>query len=582
MKSFGKLLLAALLSVPGIHATGQCMFLHNLSSDTLYAGEINQVVVVDSGNFSQDHLGAILGPRAGYDFPPCQQCFNDTLKISSVVTDGFFTTITLDIPFGTYPNVFDIMVFDTLNYSFCGIKEWIWVVSKPYVFSSTEDQTVCLGDEVTLEVIAFEPQEILYQWYHDGQILEGENRSVLHIENATLNDVGTYSCMLSNDWGETNASVTVSLFPFSSDVGMPAGPVDLCSGTVESFYSLPEDPLIDDYNWIILPEGAGSLNQNGRNVDVTWEPGFTGEVQLFAETASGGCAAPGSDTLVIQVYGQAEAPEICIVGTDEETGKFRIVWNKITGRNLSAYHVFRESNQAGVFLKIKTLDAEEFSVLVDSTSSPEALPHSYRLSYTDSCGNESDLSPVHTTIHLNANLGTGGENNLSWTHYQGFPFLTYTIYRGPGKDSLEAFQEVSSNVTSFTDMDPPSQITFYQIVVSRDGACQPAKKAGIDYSISKSNVVELSTVGIESPISNPGITLYPNPAGKAINVMSPVELTGGDTEISFFDISGKHIFSGRATGAITTLSTGQLVPGIYILRVTSGHISSFHRVAIEQ
>lgn len=561
---------------------GQCMFLELRSSDTLYAGESNQIVVIDSGNFSQDNLGAMLTPRRGVDFPPCMFCFQDTLYATAAVTDGFFTTITFDLPLGTYPNEFDLYVYDTLNYSFCGEAEWFWVLSKPYVFTAPEDITVCYGEDVTLEVIAYEPEYILYQWEHDGKILEGENTSVLHIENATLADAGTYTCRLTNDWGEASASAVVSLFPYSTDVGMPAGPTILCSGTVESSYSLPEDPLVDLYQWVLLPDRAGILDQNGRNVTVRWEPGFSGEVQLFAEITSNGCMTPNSDTLGIQVLGQAAAPEICIVGTDESTGKYRIVWNKIPDRNVAAYHIYRESNQAGVFLKLSTLDQEAFSVFIDSTSSPEALPHSYRLSFTDSCGNESELSPVHTTIHLTANLGTGGENNLSWTHYQGFPFLTYMIYRGTHRDSLQAFQEVSSNVTSYTDVDPPAQRTYYQVIVSRDGACQPAKKAGIDYSTSKSNVVELSTVGIEDPLSDREIKLYPNPASQYVRVILPQEWIALDAVISVFDMTGKQVISSQVKDEITTLSTSHPISGMYILKVTSGRFSKFERFAIRK
>jgi hypothetical protein len=558
------------------------MYLENRSGDTLYAGEINQIVVVDSGNFSQDNLGAILAMSSGYDFPPCQQCFYDTLDATSVITDGFLTTITFDIPYGTYPNIYNIRVYDTLNHSICGERDWIWVLSKPYVFTPPEDQTVCVGEDVTLEVIAFEPGEILYQWYLDGQILSGATSSVLQIDNATQQDEGTYTCILSNDWGEASASATVNLFPYNDDVGIPTGPVLLCSGTIETSYALPEDPLIEGYYWVLIPEEAGSLNQNGPNVEVSWEPGFSGEAHLFAEIWSAGCPTPNSDTLIIRVLGQAPANEICIVGIDEHTGKYRLVWNKINDRKISAYHIFRESNQAGVFLRISTLPSEGFSVFVDSTSSPEALPHSYRMSYTDSCGNDSELSPVHTTIHLNANLGTGGENNLSWTHYQGFPFLTYMIYRGTHGDSLMAFQEVSSNVTSFTDLDPPAQRTYYQVVVSREGACQPSKKAGVDYSISKSNVVELSTVGIEDPTKDDGISVYPNPANEAISVKIPRTIAGQKAVISVYNITGTQVLFHQIADEITTLTTSHLIPGIYILQVALGQFSFYERIAIRR
>lgn len=281
------------------------------------------------------------------------------------------------------------------------------------------------------------------------------------------------------------------------------------------------------------------------------------------------------------MVGPSTTPEICIVGIDETIGKYRVVWNKINDGSVFKYHIYRESNQAGVFLKLKSVALEEFSVFVDSASSPESLPHSYRISYTDTCGNESELSPAHTTVHLTANLGTQGENNLSWTHYQGFPFLSYAIFRGTHPDSLYAFQDVASNVTSFTDMNPPSQRVYYQIVVSRDGACQPIKKAGIDYSISRSNIFELNTVGIEGASMDQSVNIYPNPAEYYVNVKL-TENMGNQGTISIFDLTGSQMVFRQIEGDLNSIPIATLPGGVYFIKVITDRFTSTERFVVRR
>ena len=40
-----------------------------------------------------------------------------------------------------------------------------------------------------------------FQWYHNGQILSGENSTVLNITMVTASDAGEYNCTVSNEAG---------------------------------------------------------------------------------------------------------------------------------------------------------------------------------------------------------------------------------------------------------------------------------------------------------------------------------------------------------------------------------------------
>jgi hypothetical protein len=73
-------------------------------------------------------------------------------------------------------------------------------------------------------------------------------------------------------------------------------------------------------------------------------------------------------------------------------------------------------------------------------------------------------SPHHKTMHLTINAGNQGESNLIWSHYEGFPFTSYKIYRGTHPDTMALIDSIQSNLNSYTDINPPSGNIFYQVV----------------------------------------------------------------------------------------------------------------------
>lgn len=72
------------------------------------------------------------------------------------------------------------------------------------VLAVTQGQTIRL--EFTLR--AGSP-EITYQWYKDGELLPGQNRTVLEITNSEYSDAGSYVCIARNDCGSATTRATV-------------------------------------------------------------------------------------------------------------------------------------------------------------------------------------------------------------------------------------------------------------------------------------------------------------------------------------------------------------------------------------
>jgi hypothetical protein len=142
----------------------------------------------------------------------------------------------------------------------------------------------------------------------------------------------------------------------------------------------------------------------------------------------------------------------------------------------------------------------------------------YKISAVDTCGTESPKSSYHKTIHLNINAGLNDTWNLIWEGYQGFSFGSYRIYRGTDSTKMQLLTTIPSNISSYTDLNPPSGKVFYQIEIEAPHACYPDSvysKANTNYNSSRSNTVNnlmAPNIGIaEISTKNISLIVYPNP-----------------------------------------------------------------------
>jgi len=127
------------------------------------------------------------------------------------------------------------------------------------------------GDNVSFTVNAT-GDELQYQWFKDGQPLDGETGSTLTILDAQLDNSGNYSCEVSNESGSV----------ISNEVGLTvsekAPDVDLEINTFvekpivgeETAYEISNSDEDLEYTWTV--EGGRIINgQGGDRVSIIWE-----------------------------------------------------------------------------------------------------------------------------------------------------------------------------------------------------------------------------------------------------------------------------------------------------------------------
>lgn len=330
---------------------------------------------------------------------------------------------------------------------------------------------------------------------------------------------------------------------------------------------------------IICDGDSVELECNQNYKDMKWYPvyqsgkkikvGTEGEYYVYANDTIGFCANYSNKITVI--VKKAPPTSICMVTADSATGKNKIIW-KNKGEKVTKYVVFREGNIAYQFENIgEVKNNDSIMQFIDSTSVPKVRAYTYFVGGIDSCGNfaQENKYYTHTTSHLTASLGVNGENNLSWSDYLGiYPIESYAIYRSNNGGQFKLLSTVSTNVKSYTDLEPPKGSNRYYIGIIANNECTKSN-GGIN-----SNTVAFGILGDEDfQLSN--FKLFPNPAKDQISIqfndIQRIE------SIIVTDISGKILISKTQNNPAQffEINTENLKSGFYQITINNQLHSSF-------
>ena len=248
---------------------------------------------------------------------------------------------------------------------------------------------------------------------------------------------------------------------------------------------------------------------------------------------------------------------ICAVGTNN--GMNRVVWEKPTTILIDSFYIYKESVQAGIYDLVGAKAYADSALFTDSNSDPSVQAYRYKISSVDTCGNESPLSQDHKTIHLTINQGVGSDWNLIWSHYEGFSFTTYEIYRGTNPSNMIFLTSIQNTLNSYTDQSAPAGNIYYQIVAVNPNGCNPAKSN--DYSSSKSNIANTSeTSSITELVSQ--VLVHPNPTSTSFTITSKNSI---NSSFKLMDIQGKVVLTGKIESTEETVDISKLSKGQYNL-----------------
>jgi photosystem II stability/assembly factor-like uncharacterized protein len=276
---------------------------------------------------------------------------------------------------------------------------------------------------------------------------------------------------------------------------------------------------------------------------------------------TGGCQFKTDSTLVD--VSPMSAPSICMVTFDQQTNKNKIIWTKQANKNkIASYKIYKETTSATQYNLIGTVTGDSLSEFIDYSSYPDQLSARYKLSLTDTCGMETDQGGFHKTMHLTINTGVNGNWNLIWEPYEGFTYPTYKIYRGDNQNNLTYLTSVQSNITTYTDVNPPSGNMYYQILLASSTFCNSTKTT---YTGSKSNIVSSANIGINNYGINQSLLIYPTVTSDFITIIQKSEIIK-EALVEILDISGRVVFKQKQSDKHLKININFLSKGLYFLR----------------
>ena len=297
----------------------------------------------------------------------------------------------------------------------------------------------------------------------------------------------------------------------------------------------------------------------------------------YSVSTTDGLGCYSGDTISVNILLPYNNEQICIVTVDSSLHKNKIVWEKTSGVKTAFYKILKESTFTGVYDSIGIVPYDSMSVFVDTSSHPDQVQARYRILVIDSCGNESDTSILHQTIHLAVSVGVPSGHQLDWNAYMGnFSFGTYYIYAGTSPTNMVKIDSVATTVLSRTYPSPPVGQKYYFIAVKKADTCRAtssAKDQTQNVSTSISNMEEYQIFGIEESQNNLfDLYAYPNPFENSISISYKLlERTKVNIEIY-------NVLQEKVTDVVnTTQSTGnykfeykneenRLANGVYYIR----------------
>lgn len=311
-------------------------------------------------------------------------------------------------------------------------------------------------------------------------------------------------------------------------------------------------------------------------------------------TDDNGCTASANTTITTSV----PTPSICMVTVDEFSVNNEIYWDKTAYMNVDSFIVYRAIS-TGDFRRIGAVDYNSFSMLTDTARSvglglsngdPNAAAYQYKLQIRDECGNYSEKSLYHNTIHIDFNENTG---TFSWQQPYEVenavlsPVANYILICDTTNNLNPWFQvgATAGDQSSVTDVNFNDHKDHPDVVwrVKTDWTVQcEATRAPV--VTSRSNIKKPSAlIGVESITKTEnGLSVYPNPANDNLTIELVAAL--GVNNVFIMNALGQLMYSDSIQGLCTKvkkqINTSAYPKGIYSVVLENGNQRTVKKLVI--
>lgn len=262
--------------------------------------------------------------------------------------------------------------------------------------------------------------------------------------------------------------------------------------------------------------------------------------------------------------------EICVVTVSPETGKNLIIWEPVqTANEIDYYTIYKEDTITNEFVLLDKVSSGELSVFRDENSDPRANSDRYKISATNYCGIESELSKEHKTIFLRSAFNVDDYVEIIQDFYEGRYINSYNLYADSkfGPDIKLASYDALTQEAWISSISKDDGYRSLYITVEIPNACDPISQNSLKsdsgpFSQSISNISEAQlTDNGEELLVKMNLLVSPSPSnGKNISVKAPE-----NGVLSVLSIDGKTRFKTEISAGLFTLP--HLPNGLYIIKL---------------
>lgn len=120
----------------------------------------------------------------------------------------------------------------------------------PIITAQPQNQTVCIGEAASLQVIASSSEALEYQWRFNGEDLEGETSSTLNLADTQPEIAGAYSVVVANSQGSVTSSVATLVVNSPPTISVPPRDLTVVPGSTAEFNVIAAGGSPFTYQWI--------------------------------------------------------------------------------------------------------------------------------------------------------------------------------------------------------------------------------------------------------------------------------------------------------------------------------------------
>ena len=338
----------------------------------------------------------------------------------------------------------------------------------------------------------------------------------------------------------------------------------LCKNFKQNLYNqvLIKKPICPGDGFVLsAPTGAANYYWSSGENTAQIQTKTPGDYNVLMYDDSG-CPYMSQTLTILASDFEMNTPSICLVTNQ---GKYnKVVWEQLNSKNVKTYNIYKQNKQNSKYEFFKSQDANNMTEFIDSLSEASSQIDRYALSYTDTCGNESKLSSIHTTLLLSSNLGSNGTVNLAWNAYEGFSYQNFEIWRSSDGKNFNLLAYAANNTFAFIDNNPP-QTAYYQVRVQNAITCNPSKR-GVNTAISNTVDKDGKSINLAglSDFTESNFIIYPNPTNNLITVSN----LKSNSVISITDLNGRKIYEEIVTADKIEIPLNELAEkGIYFINL---------------